>query len=88
MELSEWARKQGIHRWTARRCWRESQLAVRAIRIPSGTILLEAPPSDTGAAGRTVLQRPEKLVRISFRLRMARTLTDAPLVEEDRRHCC
>jgi len=51
MKLSEWARQQGISYLTAWRWFRSGKLPVPARQLPSGTIVVDIPPSQ----GRTVL---------------------------------
>jgi putative resolvase len=55
MKLSEWAAQQGVHYQTAWRWWKRGTLPVPAQQLASGTILVEAPASPTGTAGRTVV---------------------------------
>lgn len=43
MKLSEWARQNGVCYKTAWRWWRDGQLPVEAIQMPSGTVLLKEP---------------------------------------------
>lgn len=52
MNLTEWARRQGVHPQTARRWFREGTLPVPAQRVGPRTILvLEDTSSDDGGAG-------------------------------------
>jgi putative resolvase len=51
MKLSDWARQQGISDITAWRWFRAGKLPVPARQLPTGTILVEAPPPE----GATVL---------------------------------
>jgi putative resolvase len=53
MKLAEWARVNGVHPQTAYRWFRQGTMPVPARRLPSGTILVEAPESLSG--GRAVL---------------------------------
>jgi putative resolvase len=55
MKLSEWAAQQGVHYQTAWRWWKRGTLPVPARQLASGTILVEAPASPLGTAGRTVV---------------------------------
>jgi putative resolvase len=55
MKLSEWAAQQGVHYQTAWRWWKRGTLPVPARQLASGTILVEAPASPVGTAGRTVV---------------------------------
>jgi putative resolvase len=43
MKLSEWARRNGVHCQTAYRWFRSGTLPVPARKLPTGTILVEAP---------------------------------------------
>jgi putative resolvase len=53
MKLAAWARANGVHPQTAYRWFRQGRMPVPARRLPSGTILVEAPAtnrsSDRGA---------------------------------------
>jgi putative resolvase len=53
MKLAEWARANGVHPQTAYRWFRQDTMPVPARRLPSGTILVDAPGSAPG--GRVVL---------------------------------
>jgi len=53
MKLAEWARVNGVHPQTAYRWFRQGTMPVPARRLPSGTILVDAPESPSG--GRAVL---------------------------------
>jgi putative resolvase len=53
MKLAEWARVNRVHPQTAYRWFRQGTMPVPARRLPSGTILVEAPESLSG--GRAVL---------------------------------
>jgi putative resolvase len=53
MKLAEWARVNGVHPQTAYRWFRQGTMPVPARRLPSGTILVDAPDSPPG--GRVVL---------------------------------
>jgi putative resolvase len=53
MKLAEWARANGVHPQTAYRWFRQDTMQVPAQRLPSGTILVHAPPSPPG--GRAVV---------------------------------
>jgi putative resolvase len=53
MKLAEWARANGVHPQTAYRWFRQGTMPVPARRLPSGTILVDAPGSPPG--GRVVL---------------------------------
>ena len=55
MKLSEWAAQQGVHYQTAWRWWKRGTLPVPTRQLASGTILVEAPASPLGTAGRTVV---------------------------------
>jgi putative resolvase len=48
MKLAEWARANGIHPQTAYRWFRKGTMPVPARRLPSGTILVDAPSSPPG----------------------------------------
>ncbi|MFF5208611.1 recombinase family protein [Streptosporangium sp. NPDC000396] len=52
MKLAQWARSQGIHPQTAYRWFREGKMPVPARRLPTGTIVVDAPAADSpgGAA--------------------------------------
>jgi putative resolvase len=45
MKLAEWARANGVHPRTAYRWFRHGTMPVPARRLPSGTILVDAPGS-------------------------------------------
>ncbi len=53
MKIAEWARTYGVHPQTAYRCFREGTLPVPAVKLASGTIIVE---QEMGKAtiGRTV----------------------------------
>jgi putative resolvase len=53
MKLAEWARVNGVHPQTAYRWFRQGTMPVPARRLPSGTILVDAP--DRLSGGRAVL---------------------------------
>jgi putative resolvase len=53
MKLAEWARVNRVHPQTAYRWFRQGTMPVPARRLPSGTILVDAPESLSG--GRAVL---------------------------------
>jgi putative resolvase len=53
MKLAEWARVNRVHPQTAYRWFRQGTMPVPAQRLPSGTILVDAPESPSG--GRAVL---------------------------------
>jgi putative resolvase len=53
MKLAVWARANGVHPQTAYRWFRQGTMPVPARRLPSGTILVDAPGSPPG--GRMVL---------------------------------
>jgi putative resolvase len=53
MKLAEWARVNGVHPQTAYRWFRQGTMPVPARRLPSGTILVDAPDRPSG--GRVVL---------------------------------
>jgi putative resolvase len=53
MKLAEWARANRVHPQTAYRWFRQGTMPVPARRLPSGTILVDAPESPSG--GRAVL---------------------------------
>jgi putative resolvase len=53
MKLAEWARVNGMHPQTAYRWFRQGTMPVPARRLPSGTILVDAPESPSG--GRAVV---------------------------------
>jgi putative resolvase len=53
MKLAEWARVNGVHPQTAYRWFRQGTMPVPARRLPSGTILVDAPESPSG--GRAVV---------------------------------
>jgi putative resolvase len=53
MKLAEWARVNRVHPQTAYRWFRQGTMPVPARRLPSGTILVDAPESASG--GRAVL---------------------------------
>jgi len=53
MKLAEWARVSGVHPQTAYRWFRQGTMPVPARRLPSGTILVDAPDRPSG--GRAVL---------------------------------
>jgi putative resolvase len=53
VKLVEWARANGVHPQTAYRWFREDRMPVRARRLESGTIWVDAPP--VGEVGRTVV---------------------------------
>jgi putative resolvase len=55
MKLAAWARANGVHPQTAYRWFRQGTMPVPARRLPSGTILVEAPGSDDGLDGGAVL---------------------------------
>jgi putative resolvase len=48
MKLAEWARANGVHPQTAYRWFRRGTMPVPARRLPSGTILVDAPGSQPG----------------------------------------
>ena len=50
MKLAEWARANGVHPQTAYRWFRRGIMPVPARRLPSGTILVDAPASPSGGA--------------------------------------
>ncbi|MEO6090430.1 MAG: IS607 family transposase [Umezawaea sp.] len=50
MKLAEWARSFGVHPQTAYRWFREDRMPVPARRLPSGTIVVDAPDSTVGRA--------------------------------------
>jgi putative resolvase len=52
VKLAEWARSQGIHPQTRYRWFRECKIPVPARRLPTGTIVVDAPTVQvcTGAA--------------------------------------
>jgi len=52
MKLAEWARANGVHPQTAYRWFRQGTMPVPARRLPSGTILVDAPDCPSG--GRAV----------------------------------
>jgi putative resolvase len=54
VKLAEWARANGVHPQTAYRWFRQDTMPVPARRLPSGTILVEAPGSGS-PAGRAVV---------------------------------
>lgn len=54
MKLAEWARANGVHPQTAYRWFRQDTMPVPARRLPSGTILVNAPGSGS-PAGRAVV---------------------------------
>jgi putative resolvase len=54
VKLAEWARANGVHPQTAYRWFRQDTMPVPARRLPSGTILVEAPGSSS-PAGRAVV---------------------------------
>jgi putative resolvase len=54
MKLAEWARANGVHPQTAYRWFRQDTMPVPARRLPSGTILVDAPNSGS-PAGRVVV---------------------------------
>jgi putative resolvase len=53
MKLAEWARVNRVHPQTAYRWFRQGTMPVPARRLPSGTILVDAPESPSG--GRAVV---------------------------------
>lgn len=55
MELSEWAKQEGVHHLTPWRWFRDGQLSVPATKTPSGTILIDVPSSTGEPNGRTVV---------------------------------
>jgi putative resolvase len=48
MKLSDWARRNGIAYQTAWKWWKAGKLPVPARRMPTGTILVEAPARENG----------------------------------------
>lgn len=55
MELAAWTRANGVHPQTAYRWFRQGRMPVPARRLPSGTILVEAPDDDGVPDRRVVL---------------------------------
>jgi putative resolvase len=55
MKLAEWARANGVHPQTAYRWFRQGTMPVPARRLPSGTIMVDTPSSDSPHGERTVL---------------------------------
>jgi putative resolvase len=55
MKLAEWARANGVHPQTAYRWYRQGTMPVPARRLPSGTILVDAPGTGGPPDGRVVL---------------------------------
>jgi putative resolvase len=55
MKLATWAHANGVHPQTAYRWFRQGTMPVPARRLPSGTILVEAPRSDGVPDRRVVL---------------------------------
>ncbi|MFE9958174.1 IS607 family transposase [Micromonospora sp. NPDC005299] len=53
MKLAEWARRNGVHRQTAYRWFREGTMPVPARRLPSGTIMVEV--TDDARQGQVVV---------------------------------
>jgi len=53
VKLAEWARANGVHPQTGYRWFREDRMPVPARRLESGTIWVDATPTDD--AGRTVV---------------------------------
>jgi putative resolvase len=57
MKLAEWARANGVHPQTAYRWFRQGTMPVPARRLPSGTILVEAPGSGVPDRGAVLYAR-------------------------------
>jgi putative resolvase len=57
VKLAEWARANGIHPQTAYRWFRQGRMPVPARRLPSGTILVEAPGSGVPDRGAVLYAR-------------------------------
>ncbi len=57
MKLAEWARANGVHPQTAYRWFRQDTMPVPARRLPSGTILVDAPGSDSPVGRAAVYAR-------------------------------
>jgi putative resolvase len=57
MKLAEWARANGVHPQTAYRWFRRGRMPVPARRLPSGTILVEAPGSGVPDQGAVLYAR-------------------------------
>jgi putative resolvase len=55
MKLAAWARANGVHPQTAYRWFRRGTMPVPARRLPSGTILVDAPSSDRPPGRRAVV---------------------------------
>src|SRR6266536_2080727 len=55
MKLAEWARANGVHPQTAYRWFRQGTMPVPARRLPSGTIMVDTPSSDSPQGERAVL---------------------------------
>jgi putative resolvase len=55
VKLSEWAKQEGIHYQTAWGWFRDGKLPVPGTRRPSGTILVEVPPTNAAGAGRAAI---------------------------------
>jgi putative resolvase len=55
MKLAAWARANGVHPQTAYRWFRQGTMPVPARRLPSGTILVDAPGTGGPPDGRVVL---------------------------------
>src|SRR5919198_4217976 len=55
MKLATWARANGVHPQTAYRWFRQGTMPVPARRLPSGTILVDAPGDDNVPDPRAVV---------------------------------